>query len=125
MLDAEDFGGEKSSRLLSGEIGGNYSGLPLSTGAKKRAVTVMAAPPQPKQRVHSESAAGTGTDSVEVQLGRWRALRRSEAADLSSYGHFILFQSPIIRNAPFLMTVGYTVWEPWWFSFEKLMVFPA
>ncbi len=43
----------------------NYSGLPLSTGAKKRAVTVMAAPPQPKQRVRSESAAGTGTDSVK------------------------------------------------------------
>jgi hypothetical protein len=37
----------------------NYSGLPLSTGAKKRAVTVMAAPLQPKQRVRSESAAGT------------------------------------------------------------------
>jgi hypothetical protein len=43
----------------------NYSGLPLSTGAKKRAVTVMAAPLQPKQRVRSESAAGTGTGSVK------------------------------------------------------------
>ncbi len=43
----------------------HYSGLPLSTGAKKRAVTVMATPPQPKQRVRSESAAGTGTDSVK------------------------------------------------------------
>jgi hypothetical protein len=43
----------------------NYSGLPLSTGAKKRAVTVMAAPTKPKQRVRSESAAGTGTDSVK------------------------------------------------------------
>ncbi len=43
----------------------NYSGLPLSTGAKKRAVTVMATPHQPKQRVRSESAAGTGTDSVK------------------------------------------------------------
>jgi hypothetical protein len=43
----------------------NYSGLPLSTGAKKRAVTVMAAPPPPKQRVRSESAAGTGADSVK------------------------------------------------------------
>ncbi|MEK6697565.1 MAG: hypothetical protein AABZ10_00840 [Nitrospirota bacterium] len=43
----------------------NYSGLPLSTGAKKRAVTVMAAPLQPKQRVRSESAAGTGADSVK------------------------------------------------------------
>jgi hypothetical protein len=39
----------------------NYSGLPLSTGAKKRAATVMATPLQPKQRVRSESAAGTGT----------------------------------------------------------------
>ncbi len=43
----------------------NYSGLPLSTGAKKRAVTVVTAPLQPKQRVHSESAAGTGTDGVK------------------------------------------------------------
>ncbi len=43
----------------------NYSGLPLSTGAKKRAVTVMAAPLQPKQRVRGESAAGTGTDGVK------------------------------------------------------------
>jgi hypothetical protein len=43
----------------------NYSGLPLSTGAKKRAATVMVAPLQPKQRVRSESAAGTGTDSVK------------------------------------------------------------
>jgi len=31
---------------------------------KKRAVTVMATPLQPKQRVRSESAAGTGTDGV-------------------------------------------------------------
>jgi hypothetical protein len=45
----------------------NYSGLPLSTGAKKRAVTIVGAPLQPKQRVRSESAAGTGTDSVAVQ----------------------------------------------------------
>jgi len=45
----------------------NYSGLPLSTGAKKRTVTVMATPLQPKQRVRSESAAGTGTDSVKGQ----------------------------------------------------------
>ncbi|MEK6698726.1 MAG: hypothetical protein AABZ10_06760 [Nitrospirota bacterium] len=43
----------------------NYSGLPLSTGAKKRAMTVMAAPLEPKQRVRSESAAGTCTDSVK------------------------------------------------------------
>jgi len=43
----------------------NYPGLPLRTGAKKRAVTVMAAPLQPKQRVRSESAAGTGADSVK------------------------------------------------------------
>ncbi|MEK6698470.1 MAG: hypothetical protein AABZ10_05430 [Nitrospirota bacterium] len=28
-------------------------------------MTVMAAPPQPKQRVRSESAAGTGTGSVK------------------------------------------------------------
>ena len=45
---------------------GNYSGLPLSTGAKKRAATVMVAPLQQKQRVRSESAAGTGADSVAV-----------------------------------------------------------
>ncbi len=44
----------------------NYSGLPLSTGAKKRAATVMVAPLQQKQRVRSESAAGTGADSVAV-----------------------------------------------------------
>jgi len=37
----------------------------LSTGAKKRAATVMVAPLQPKQRVRSESAAGTGADSVK------------------------------------------------------------
>jgi hypothetical protein len=43
----------------------NYSGLPLSTGAKKRAVTILAAPLQPNQRVRSESAAGMGTDSVK------------------------------------------------------------
>ncbi|HWR73050.1 MAG TPA: hypothetical protein VN604_07755, partial [Nitrospirota bacterium] len=44
---------------------GNYPGLPLSTGAEKRAVTVMATPLQPKQRVRSESAAGTGIDDVK------------------------------------------------------------
>jgi hypothetical protein len=38
----------------------SYSGLPLSTGPKRRAVTVMAAPLQPKQRVRSESAAVYG-----------------------------------------------------------------
>ncbi len=43
----------------------NYSGLPLSTGAKKRAKTVMAPPLQPKQRMRSESAAGTGSDRVK------------------------------------------------------------
>jgi len=32
---------------------------------KKRAVTVIAAPLQPKQRVRSESAAGAGTDSMK------------------------------------------------------------
>jgi hypothetical protein len=41
------------------------SGLPLSTGAKKRAATVMEAPLQPKQRVRGESAAGTGIDIVK------------------------------------------------------------
>jgi hypothetical protein len=46
-------------------MNGNYTGLPLSAGAKKRAVTVMVAPLQPKQRVRSESAAGTGADSVK------------------------------------------------------------
>jgi len=39
----------------------------VSTGAKKRAVTVMVEPLQPKQRVRSESAAGTGIDGVAVQ----------------------------------------------------------
>ncbi len=43
----------------------------------------MAAPLQSKQRVRSEGAAGTGTNGVKG--GRWRALRRSEVADLSSY----------------------------------------
>jgi hypothetical protein len=42
----------------------NYSGLPLSAGAKKRAVTIMVAPLQPKQRVRSESAAGTGVPTA-------------------------------------------------------------
>jgi hypothetical protein len=49
---------------------GNYSGLPLSTGAKKRAATVMGAPLLPEQRVRSESAAGKGTDTVAVH---WHA----------------------------------------------------
>jgi hypothetical protein len=50
----------------------NCSGLPLSTGAKKRAVTVMAAPLQPQQRVRSESAAGTGADSLKGKSTRAR-----------------------------------------------------
>jgi len=42
----------------------HYSGLPLSTGAKKRAVTIMVVPLHPKQRVRSESAAGADIDIV-------------------------------------------------------------
>ncbi len=81
----------------------NYSGLPLNTGAKKRAVTVMAALLQPKQRVRSESAAGTGTDSVAA-IARRRALRRSEAADLSSYLHEGILCCGYRERLPFDLT---------------------
>jgi hypothetical protein len=57
--------GSGNRRSLQYFYKGNYSGLPLSTGAKKRAVTVMATPLQPKQRVRSKSAAGTGIDGVK------------------------------------------------------------
>jgi hypothetical protein len=54
-------------RRANSKIKSNYSGLPLSTGAKKRNLTIMVAPLQQKQRVRSESAAGTGTDGVAVE----------------------------------------------------------
>jgi len=49
------------------QIFGNYSGLPLSTGAKKRAVTVMTAPLQSKQRVRGERRCGYGCRQREGQ----------------------------------------------------------